>query len=298
MAQIRANGIDIEYAVYGQADGVPLVLIHGFGQQLTAWPDEFLQALTDGGLKVVAYDNRDVGLSAKWDGQIPDFAGIAADLQAGRSPQIAYSLDDMAADAMGLLDALGITSAHVAGASMGGMIAQLAALNHPGKVRSLISIFSTTGDRSLPPATPEAHMALLTKPEGDERAAVIAHVLQSRRAYASTGYPYDDELIAAQVGASYDRMYYPEGTLRHWAAILAAPPRTERLKALDLPTLVLHGGADTLIRPAAGRHTAECIRGAEYREIEGWGHDLPLGVIPRIIGYMLDFVRRTEAARA
>jgi pimeloyl-ACP methyl ester carboxylesterase len=297
MAQIRANGIDIEYGVYGPADGVPLILIHGFGQQLIAWPDEFLKALTDGGLKVVAFDNRDVGLSAKWDGQIPDFAKIAADLQASRSPQIAYSLDDMAADVTGLLDALGIKSAHVAGASMGGMIAQLAVLNHPDKARSLISMFSTTGDRSLPPATPEAHMALLTKPDGDERAAVIAHVLQSRRAYASTAYPYDVERIAAQVGASYDRMYYPEGTLRHWAAILAAPPRSERLKALDLPTLVLHGGADTLIRPAAGRHTVECIRGAEYREIEGWGHDIPLGVIPRIAGYMLDFVGRVEAAR-
>jgi pimeloyl-ACP methyl ester carboxylesterase len=297
MTHLRANHVDLEYETYGSQNGVPLLLIHGFGQQLTAWPAEFIQGLTAGGLKVVTFDNRDVGFSAKWDGQIPDLGQIYAELQAGRLPQIPYSLDDMAADVAGLLDALAIDSAHIAGASMGGMIAQLVALNHPAKARSLISIFSTSGDRSLPPASPEAHAALLTKPDGSERQAVIDHVLLSRRAYASTGYPYDVERLAAQVGESYDRMYYPEGTLRHWAAILAAPARTERLKALDLPALVLHGAADPLIPPAAGRHIAECIRGAEYHELDGWGHDMPLGVIPLLVDYILDFVGRVEAAQ-
>jgi pimeloyl-ACP methyl ester carboxylesterase len=297
MTQIRANGVNLEVETHGPADGIPLIMIHGFGQQLTAWPAEFLDGLAAGGLRLVLFDNRDVGLSQKWDGQIPDIAKLYADLQMGRKPQIPYTLDDMAADAAGLLDALGIASAHILGCSMGGMIAQLVALNHPGKSRSLISMFSTTGDPGLPPATPEAIASLLTHADGDDRASLIAHVLAARRAYASTGYPYNTERIAAQVGASYDRMYYPEGAQRHWSAILAAPARTERLKKLTLPALVLHGSADTLVRPEAGRHTAQCIEGSEYHEIDGWGHDMPLGVIPKLLGYILDFVGRVEATR-
>ena len=248
-------------------------------------------------MRVIRFDNRDIGLTQKWDGVMPDMGALRDALGEGRKPPIPYTLDDMAADAAALLDALGIESAHVLGASMGGMIAQLVALDHPKKARSLISIFSTTGDRSLPPSSPEAQAALVSRPASTDRATVVSHTIKNRRAYASTRWPYDEVRLAEQIGRNYDRSFYPEGTLRQWAAILAAPARTERLKSLDLPTLVLHGSADTLIRPEAGRHTASCIRGAEYHEIEGWGHDMPLPAIPLVAGYVSEFVEKVERSR-
>ena len=297
MAKIRANGIDIEVETFGSKNGVPLLLIHGFGQQLTAWPVEFIEGLTKAGLFVITFDNRDVGLTQKWDGIFPDIGGALAAVREGRKPDVPYFLSDMAADAAGLLDALGIESAHICGASMGGMIAQLVALDHQKKARSLIAIFSTTGDVGLPPSTAEAHQALITPPPANDRASVIAHTVKGRRAYASTGFPVDEVRRAKQIGEAYDRCYYPQGALRHWSAILSSPPRGERLKSLKLPALVLHGSADTLLPPAHGRQIAKCIPGAEFHEIEGWGHDLPRGVIPLLHGFMLDFVKRVEAAR-
>jgi pimeloyl-ACP methyl ester carboxylesterase len=286
MSPIRANGILLEYDEVGPKDGIPLLFVNGFGSQMTNWPDAFRQAIARAGLRYIGFDNRDVGLSQKWDGQLP---------RKGEPPP--YTLADMAADAAGLLDALGIESAHISGASMGGMIAQLVALDHPKKTRSLISIFSTTSDPSLPPSTPEAQAALVTRPAANDRATVVAHTVKGRRAYASTRWPFDEARIGALIGANYDRSYYPEGTSRHWAAILAGPPRTERLKSLRVPTLVLHGAADTLIRPEAGRHTAQCIPGAEYHEIEGWGHDMPREAIPEVTGLIAAFVARVEAER-
>ncbi len=297
MPQIRANGIAIEYEEVGPKNGVPFLLIMGFGTQLTSWPREFREGLADGGMRVVAFDNRDVGLSQKWDGRLPDIRAAQAALAAGRKADVPYTLSDMAADAAGLLDALDIESAHIAGASMGGMIAQLVALDHPRKARSLISIYSTTGDPSLPRSSPEAQAALMAQPPASDRQSVIAHSLKGRRAYASTAYPFDEKRLAGLIGASYDRSYYPEGAQRQWAAILTSPPRTERLKTLRIPALVLHGSADTLIRPEAGRHTAQCIPGAEYHELEGWGHDLPLGVLPVLFGLILPFVGKVEAMR-
>jgi pimeloyl-ACP methyl ester carboxylesterase len=291
MAQVTANGVALEYDEIGPTDGAPILLIQGFGTQMTGWPDEFRQGLAKAGLRVVRFDNRDVGLSQKWTGIKPN---VQAALAAGRKPDLPYTLSDMAADAAGLLDVLGIESAHIAGASMGGMIAQLVALDHPAKARSLISIFSTTGDPSLPRSTPEATAALTGRPPADDKATVVAHSLQGRRAYASTAYPFDEARLSALIGANYDRSYYPEGTLRQWAAILTAPPRTERLKKLHIPALVLHGTADTLIPCEAGRHTAACIPGAEYHEIAGWGHDFPPGVLPLLFDFMLPFIARAE----
>ncbi len=286
MTKIRANGIELEYDEVGPRDGVPMLFINGFGTQSTGWPDEYRQGIANAGLRYIGFDNRDVGLTQKWTGQIPK-----------KDEKPPYTLDDMAADAAGLLDALGIESAHISGASMGGMIAQLVALNHPEKTRSLISIFSTTSDRSLPPSSPEAQAALMTRPPSADRASVVAHSVKGRRAYASTRWPFDEARLSALVGRNFDRAFYPEGPSRHWAAILAAAPRTERLKSLKVPALVLHGSADTLIRPEAGRHTAECIPGAEYHEIEGWGHDMPLEAIPIVQGFILPFVARVEARR-
>jgi pimeloyl-ACP methyl ester carboxylesterase len=298
MTKIRASGIEIEYDELGPKDGIPFLMINGFGSQMTSWPDEFRQALANAGLRFIRFDNRDVGLTQKWNGIIPDVRAVAAAVAQGKKPDIPYTLADMAADAAGVLDALGIETAHIAGASMGGMIAQLVALNHPRKARSLISIFSTTSDPSLPRSSPEAQEALMTRPPSTDRDTVIAHSLKGRRVYATTKYPFDDKRWAALIGASYDRSYYPEGTSRQWAAIMASPPRTERLKSLKLPALVLHGTADTLIPCAAGRHTAQCIPGAEYHEIEGWGHDMALPMIPEIATLIVPFVKKVEAQRA
>ena len=297
MAQIKANGVHLEYDERGPKDGAPILMIMGFGSQMTSWPDEFPQGLADAGLRVIRFDNRDVGLSQKWHGVLPDMQAAQAALAAGKKPDVPYALADMAADAAALLDELGINSAHILGASMGGMIAQLVALDHPAKARSLISVFSTTSDPSLPRSTPEAMAALMGKPADDKRATVIAHALKGRRSFASTAFPFDEKRLGELVGESYDRSYYPEGSARHWSAIMVSPPRTERLKKLAVPTLVLHGTADTLIPCEAGRHTAKCIPGAKYREIEGWGHDLPLGVLPVLLGEILPFVANVEEMR-
>jgi pimeloyl-ACP methyl ester carboxylesterase len=297
MAKIRANGIELEFDETGPANGIPFLMISGFGSQMTSWSDEFRQSLAGSGLRFIRFDNRDVGLSQKWHGIVPNARDVLDAVREGRKPEIPYTLNDMAADAAGLLDALGIESAHIAGASMGGMIAQLVALNHPAKTRSLISIFSTTGDPSLPPSSPEALAALTTPPPGQDRDSVIAHGLKGRRTYATTRFPFDEQRISALIGAAYDRSYYPEGTSRQYAAIMAAPPRTERLKSLKVPALILHGSVDTLIRPEGGRHTAQCIPGSEYHEIEGWGHDMPPPMVPLVTGYIVPFVQKVEAAR-
>jgi pimeloyl-ACP methyl ester carboxylesterase len=296
--KIHANGIEIEYDDVGLKTAPPLLLIMGFGSQMTSWPDEFRQMLLDAGLRVIRLDNRDVGLTQKWSGIIPDIRAVAQSVAEGRKPDIPYTLSDMAADAAALLSELGIENAHIAGASMGGMIAQLVALDHPEKTRSLISIFSTTGDPSLPRSTSEAQASLMSRPEGTDRASVIAHSVKGRRAYASTRWPFDEARIAELVGRSFDRSYYPEGTSRQYAAILAEPPRTERLKSLKVPALVLHGSSDTLIPPAAGRHTAQCIPGSEHHEIQGWGHDLPLEVIPVLRDLIVPFITHVEGRRA
>jgi len=296
MAQIKANGVALEYDVTGPADGVPLLLIMGFGAQMTSWTPRFTAALAEAGYRVIRFDNRDVGLSQRFTGT-PAAKDVAAAVAAGRTPDVPYVLTDMAADAAGLLDALGIESAHIVGASMGGMIAQLVALDHPKKARSLISIFSTTGDYALPKSSPEAQAALLTQPASSARADVVAHAVKNRRVYASTRWPYDEANVAALAGAGYDRAYYPEGSVRQYAAILASPPRTERLKSLSLPALVLHGTADTLIPWQAGAHTAACIPGSEFVLIDGWGHDIPVPGVAMITDYMTGFLRRAEAAR-
>ncbi len=297
MAQIKANGINLEYDIVGPDDGVPLLLIMGFGSQMTSWTPRFCESLAAAGLKVIRFDNRDVGLSQRFTGT-PAARDVATAIAEGRKPDIPYQLADMAADAAGLLDALGIESAHIAGASMGGMIAQLVALDHAPKARSLVSIFSTTGDPSLPRSTPEAQAALVTAPASPARADVVAHAVKNRKVYASTRWPYDDANVAALAGASFDRAYYPEGTLRQYAAILAAPPRTERLKSLGLPALVLHGTADTLIPWQAGAHTAACIPHSEFVLIDGWGHDLPVPGVPLIVDYMAAFLKRADAAHS
>ncbi len=296
MAQIRVNNVTLEYDIAGP-DGAPAVLlVMGFGNQMTAWPEDFRQGFIAAGFRVVRFDNRDVGLTQKFSG-IPSPKAVTAALAEGKKPDVPYTLNDMADDAAGLLAALGIDSAHVVGASMGGMIAQLVAIRHPAKVRSLISMMSTTSEPSLPRSTPEAQAALMARPASNDKDAVVAHTLEMRKAFASTKFPHDPVKGAAIVAANYDRSFYPEGTARQWAAILATPPRTDALKRLRVPALVLHGSSDTLIHPDAGRHTAASIPGATLRIIDGWGHDMPHSAMPVLLGEIIPFITRVENER-
>ena len=297
MTHFHVNRIALDADVFGPADGMPLLLVHGFAQQSIAWTADWIAGFARAGFRVIAYDHRDTGLSQKWDGVLPDFAAVSAAARAGEKPPVPYTLSDMATDAAGLLDALKIDSAHVIGASMGGMIAQLLALEHRDRLRSLTVIFSTPGDKDLPPSSRAAQLALVSRPPATDRDTVIAHILASRRAYASTGFASDDGQSAEHIGRCYDRMYYPEGALRHWAAILAAHPRSERLAHLDLPALVLHGGADPLIPPEHGRRLASVIPGARYHEIAGWGHDLPPALTPRLHELIVPFLVSAEEGR-
>jgi pimeloyl-ACP methyl ester carboxylesterase len=295
-SMIRANGIDICYEISGPEDGIPLIIIQGFGTQMTSWPDAYHRRFADSGFRVIRFDNRDVGLSQKFHGIIPDNAANAKAVAEGRKPDVPYTLDDMADDAAALVQALGFTSVHVSGASMGGMIAQLMALRHPQKTRSLISLMSTTSDPSLPRSDPKAQAALMSKPADEDRETVIDHTLKMRAVNASPGYPEDQDELRARIAMNYDRSYYPEGVLRQWAAIMASPPRTEMLKRLDCPALVIHGADDLLIRPDAGRHTAACITDSELVIVPGWGHNMPIRAVEAITAPMIHFMRRHNPA--
>lgn len=180
---------------------------------------------------------------------------------------------------------------------MGGMIAQLVALNHPERTRSLISLMSTTSDPSLPRSDPAAQAALMTPPPATDRDSVVAHGVKTRRVLTGKTYPADETWLAARLASNYERSYFPQGQARQWAAIMAAPPRTERLRSLRLPALVLHGGDDVLIRPEAGRHTAAQIPGARYVETPGWGHDFNPAIAPVLVPLIADFVLAAEPGR-
>jgi pimeloyl-ACP methyl ester carboxylesterase len=295
MARIKANGIETEVELSGPANGPPLLLVMGYASQMTSWPDEFHEAFAREGFRVIRFDNRDVGLGHKHHGVMPDIRAAAKAMAEGNKPDVPYTLIDMADDAAALLDALDVKTAHVAGASMGGMIAQLMAIRHPAKLRSLISLMSTTSDPSLPRSDPKAQEALMSRPPADDKDSVADHAVKTRLIIGSPGFPEDQAKVRARFLANYDRSFYPEGAIRQWAAVMTTPHRTEQLKSVNVPTLVLHGDADILIPPAAGRHTAACIPNAELKIIEGWGHNMPPGAVPIIAGAMIDFMRRVDA---
>lgn len=298
MATLKANGIDITYELSGPPTGPPLLLVMGYASQMTSWPDEFHEAFAKAGFRVIRFDNRDAGLGHKHHGIFPDIGAAAKAMAGGKKPDVPYTLNDMADDAAALLDALDIPSAHVAGASMGGMIAQLMAIRHPAKVRSLISMMSTTSDPSLPRSDPRAQEALMSRPPAEDKDSVTDHAVKTRLVIASPGFPEDQMKVRARFAANYDRSYYPQGAIRQWAAIMATPPRTEQLKKLNVRALVLHGDADILIHPDAGRHTAALIPNARLEIIEGWGHNMPIAAVPVITAPMIDFICEVDRDRA
>ncbi len=296
MARAQANGIHLEYDVAGSPSDETILLIMGLGAQMIAWPREFVDALVAKGYRAVWYDNRDVGLSHKFDEAGPaDMGAIMQALASGTRPSSAYLVDDMAADAAGLLDALGIEKAHIVGASMGGMIAQMVAANHPEKTLSLTSIMSSTGNRSLPPAKPEA-MAVLMTPAAQDFDTRIENAIKSQKVIGSPGYPADEKRLRQNAIASQTRMYYPAGFSRQMAAIMASGDRREALKKITAPTTVLHGADDPLVPLEGGKDTVANIAGAELVVIPGMGHDLPLALVDRIADIVDKAAKRAKVA--
>jgi pimeloyl-ACP methyl ester carboxylesterase len=279
MATATANGLTIEYETIGDRGAPPLLLVMGLGAQLIHWPDGFCRRLADRGFFVIRYDNRDAGLSSRMEsGGVPDLMALVQGK--GDSP---YRLGDMAADGIGLLDALGLEAAHVVGASMGGMIAQHMALDHPGRVLSLCSVMSSpTGRMDSDPPTPEAN-AVLLRPSPPNRSEALDAAVEAAKVIGSPGFPFDEAAVRERAGRSYDRGWYPLGLMRQFAAIIATGDWSARLAAVHVPTLVIHGDADPLVRPAWGTRTAEAIAGAELLLVPGMGHDLPEGAWPVIL---------------
>ncbi|GLY34020.1 alpha/beta hydrolase [Amycolatopsis sp. NBRC 101858] len=278
MARAQANGLELEYDTFGDSDNPPLVLVMGLGAQMITWEDGFCELLAARGFFVVRYDNRDVGLST-WLDELPapDLAALAG----GDLTTAPYRLSDLADDAVGLFDALGIGRAHVVGASMGGMIVQQLAIDHPDRLRSVTSIMSTTGDPAVGQAEPWA-LAMLTRPPASTREQALADSVDGYRRLGSPGYPDDEAFLLAKAALHYDRARHPVGTLRHAAAVLASGDRTAGLRSVRLPALVVHGDADPLIDVSGGKATAEAIPGAELLVIPGMGHNLPRAVWPTL----------------
>jgi pimeloyl-ACP methyl ester carboxylesterase len=278
MPDVRSNGIGIHYETFGDPGDPALLLVMGLGAQMIDWPEEFCTGLAARGFYVIIFDNRDIGLSTWLDDLgTPDLAAIfGGDLSAAP-----YLLGDLAADTAGLLKALGVERAHVVGASMGGMIVQQLAIDHPDVVASLCSIMSMTGDRTNGLPTPEA-AAVLMRPPAADRDAVLASAVAGARVIGSPGYPAAEDELLRRAAAKYDRAYHPVGTLRQYAAILASPDRTEALHGVTVPTLIIHGEADPLIDVSGGRATAAAIPGAELLVVPGMGHDLPRPLWPEV----------------
>jgi pimeloyl-ACP methyl ester carboxylesterase len=290
-SKVGAARIDIAYQRLGNPDAPAVLLIMGLAAQSIHWPDAFCRALVDRGLQVIRFDNRDSGLSTHLtDAPPPNLpAALAGDLSS-----VSYTLSDMAADTVGLLGVLGLQKAHVVGASMGGAIAQTMAIEHPERVRSLTSIMSTTGNMSVGQPSPEVLREVFSGPPAVTREEVIQRMVRAFRAVGSPGYPTDEKEVAARAGRAYDRSYDPIGVARQAIASVASGDRTERLRHLKVPTLVIHGLADRMCDVSGGRATAEAIPGAELALIEGMGHDLPSGLRSQLAERIAELVWRAE----
>jgi len=296
MAEVQANGISITYDAFGAKDAPPVLLIMGLGAQMTRWSPAFCEALAARGFRVIRFDNRDAGLSHHLiDAGVPDMAAVTAAAQKGEAPDVPYTLHDMAADAVGVLDALGIDRAHIVGASMGGMIAQLVAADHPGRTLSLTSIMSTTGNPDLPRATPEAMAVLLNRPpHPSDEEAYLKHSVAASRAIGSPGYPADEAVLRANALSDVKRCYEPTGFSRQIAAVTATGDRRAILKTITAPTVVVHGADDPLVPVQGGHDTAANIAGAALVIIPGMGHDLPPALYDTIIDAIVSVAERSK----
>ena len=284
MAQLNANGLQIEYDTFGDKSADPLLLIMGLATQMTAWPTDFCNALADHGHYVIRFDNRDIGLSTKFNGaRTPSGLRYVMNhvFRTGIVPP--YTLQDMAADAVGVLDALDIDSAHIVGASMGGMIAQLVTVGNPQRVKTLTSIMSSSGDPKLPAAHPDVVKHIfMARPGRLDRERMLDYAVRTAQLISSPGFPRTDKQWREEVTAAYQRSFYPQGFKRHFAAIVADGSRVKRLQTINTPTLVIHGTGDRLVPVQCGIDTARHIKGARLELIEGMGHDLPPQLVKRL----------------
>lgn len=297
--KVVANGIALEVedsGADGSQAGWPVVLlVMGLGMQLIAWPPPLVRALVSAGLRVVRLDNRDIGLSEHFDHLgAPNLLWQGLKRRLGLRVQAPYSLQDMAADSLGVLDALGIAQAHVIGASMGGMIAQRIALMAPQRVLSLTSIMSSSGAPDLPGPRADVLRVLMHRPADASEAAVVGHAVRLFKLIGSPGYPLDDKILADAVRASMRRSFHPAGSLRQMLAVIADRTRADELPGIKLPTLVVHGRDDPLVPYACGVDTARRIAGARLVGVPGMGHDLPPGVVEHILAPLLPHL---ESAR-
>jgi len=295
--KVRANGIEIEVDDQGPRDGPVVLLIMGLGMQLIGWPQDFVQPLVDAGFRVIRHDNRDIGLSEGFD-HAPrhNFVWQTVRARLGLPVRSPYTLQDMANDSLGVLDALGVAKAHVVGASMGGMIAQRVASSAPQRVLSLTSIMSSSGARGLPGPHPKVAASLFRRPPGRTEEALVAYSLGFIRLIESPAYPCEEHELRERVTFAMRRAYRPAGLLRQMLAIGAdTGRRPDELGRIRCPTLVLHGEADRLVPIEAGRDTARRIPGARFVGIPGMGHDLPPPVNQLLLGHIIPFLESVPA---
>lgn len=297
MPNVEANGIRIEYETSGDPSAPPLLLIMGLAGQLLEWNEDFCRGLAEKGHYVIRFDNRDTGLSQKFEEMgIPNIGQAVEASLKGETITAPYTLEDMADDAVGLLEVLGIDRAHVCGMSMGGMIAQTIAIRHPSRVKSLISIYSSTGNPELPPPEPKAMEVLMEKPPVQRR-AYVDYLARTFRVIAGSGFPFDEAYHRRLAEKLYDRAFYPQGTARQLMAVMAQQNRKPALASVTVPTLVIHGSDDPLVPVACGRDTADAIPGAELLIIKGMGHDLPPGSgWPQILEAIGAFTKKIQKA--
>ena len=297
IAQTEANGISITYEDKGPEDAPVILLVMGLGGQLTLWPDEFVDALNAHGFRTIRYDNRDVGLSTRFEAAgVPNLKWMFVKAALGLPVRPAYTLADMAADGIALLDHLGIARAHIVGASMGGMIAQHIAARYPDRVLSLTSVMSTTGNRRLPRADKDAMRVLANRPMSGDKEALIAYSVNAARVIGSPGYPAAEERLQRRVRSDFERGWYPQGVARQMAAIAADGDRRAMLRQIMVPTLVIHGEDDPLVPIAGGRDTAATIPGARLMTVPGMGHDLPLALVDTLADAISDHAKGVALA--
>lgn len=281
---LQANGIELAYEEFGDAGQPAVLLIMGLGTQMIAWPEPFCLALAEHGLRVIRFDNRDVGLSSKMESApVPNILKLALFSRLNRKIQVPYTLHTMAEDAVALMTELDIDAAHIVGASMGGMIAQLMAAHYPYRVRSMTSIMSTSGRRSLPSADSKVFRHMARRPRNASPEALMEYSMRTWRLIGSPDYQPSDEELREKILAGYQRSYYPAGYTRHMAAIMAGGDRVADLAKVMAPTLVIHGKQDPLVPVEGGIDTANLISGASLELIDGMGHDLPKELLPKFV---------------
>jgi len=298
MPSVHVNGINIAYEQDGAADAPAVLAIMGVGEQLTHWPEEFYLSLVENGYQVIRFDNRDVGLSSQLGDQGPlDIMAVIMAKMTGSTYPVPYSVEDMAADSLGLLEALNIPKAHVVGVSLGGVIAQTMAIKHPERILSLTLISTTSDNPSLPRPNPTAMMKIMSKPESNERESWIQNKIDIESFIGNPGYPEQAEKLRQRAEEAYDRMHYPEGVTRQVGAGISAGSRVEALKKIDIPTLVIHGRDDNLFAVDAGEDLANHLPNATLAVIEGMGHGVSSPLMPIWVNLIATHLSETITGR-